>query len=327
MNLICIYFSVYISFLIRSKISNLTEFCLSLQFLWILYFALRLLQHGDIELNPGPKYFSICHWNLNSLTAHNYLKVSQLQAFHLVYKFLCISETHLDSSVSKDDNALSIEGYSITRPDHPSNTKRGGVCIYYNDKISVRQMSNIHLPECLACEIVIGKKKGYVVTLYRSPSQNQSEFEHFLLSLENLLCNIRSKDPAFTNLLGDFNARSKSWWVHDITNNEGTQIQSISSMYGFSQLISEPTHILQNSSSCIDPIFTNKTNIVINSGIKPSLHENCHHQITYAKFNLQIIYPPPYQRLVWNYKNANASSIQNALNMIDWNKLFSNANV
>ena len=90
------------------------------------------------------------------------------------------------------------------------------------------------------------KKKGYVITLYRSPSQNQSEFEHFLLSLKNLLRNVRSKDPAFTILLGDFNARSKSWWVHDITNSEATQIESISLLYGFSQLISEPTHILQN---------------------------------------------------------------------------------
>ena len=147
--------------------NNLTKFCLSLQFLWILYFALRLSQHGGTELNPGPKYFSICHWNLNSLTAHNYLKVSQLQAFHLVYKFLCISETHLDSSVSKDDNALSIEGYSITRPYHPSNTKRGGVCIYYNDKISVRQMSNINLPECSKKEKVC----DYLVWLSRSKSK------------------------------------------------------------------------------------------------------------------------------------------------------------
>ena len=174
------------SFLIRSTINNLTECCLWLHFLWILYFALRLLQHGDIELNPGPKY--ICHWNLNSLTAHNYLKVSQLQAFNLVHKcdILCILETHLDSSVSKDDNALHIEGFSIIRADHPSNTKRGSVCIYYNDKISVRQMNNINFPECLACEVVIGKKKVYVITLYCFPSQTQSEFKHFLLSLENL---------------------------------------------------------------------------------------------------------------------------------------------
>ena len=46
-----------LSFLIRSKINNLTEFCLSLQFLWIIYFALRLLHYGDIELNPGPNTF------------------------------------------------------------------------------------------------------------------------------------------------------------------------------------------------------------------------------------------------------------------------------
>ena len=74
-------------------------------------------------------------------------------------------------------------------------------------------MSNTSFPECLGYEIVTGKKKGYVITLYRSPSQNQGEFEHFLLSLENLLGNIRNQDPAFTILLGDFNARSKSWWV------------------------------------------------------------------------------------------------------------------
>ena len=143
------------------------------------------------------------------------MKVSQIQAFNLVHKFdiLCISETHLDFSVSKDDNALSIEGYSILRADNPSNAKSGGVCIYYNDKISVKQMSKIILPECLASKIVIGKKKRYVITLYRSPSQNQSEFEHFLLFLENLLCNIRNKDIPFTILLGDVNAKSKSWWV------------------------------------------------------------------------------------------------------------------
>ena len=39
------------------------------------------------------------------------------------------------------------------------------------------------------------------------------------------------------------------------------------------------------------------------------------------------MYPHPYQRLVWDYKNANACSIQITLNMINWNKLFSNANV
>ena len=105
------------------------------------------------------------------------------------------------------------------------------------------------------------------------------------------------------------------------------QIESISSLYGFSQLILKPTHILGNSSCCIDLIFTDHSNLVINNEITPSLHENYHHQITYVKYNLQIIYPPPYQSLVWYYKNANTNSIQKALKMFDWNKSFSNVNV
>ena len=60
-------------FLIRSKINHLIDCCLSLYFLRILSFAIRLLQHGDIELIHGLKYFSNFHWKLNSLTAHNYL--------------------------------------------------------------------------------------------------------------------------------------------------------------------------------------------------------------------------------------------------------------
>ena len=40
------------------------------------------------------------------------------------------------------------------------------------------------------------------------------------------------------------------------------------------------------------------------SGVHTSLHVNCHHQIIYAKFKLQIYYPPPYERVDWHYKHA-----------------------
>ena len=92
-------------------------------------------------------------------------------------------------------------------------------------------MSNKSLSEFLACEIVIEKKKGQVITLYHSPDQNYGEFEYFLLSLENLLGDIRNQDPAFTILLAEFNTRSKSWWVHGIANNEGTRTESLSSLF------------------------------------------------------------------------------------------------
>ena len=97
-------------------------------------------------------------------------------------------------------------------------------------------MNNKSLSKFLACEIVVEKMKGYVITLYRCPNQNYGEFEYFLLSLENLLGDIRNQDPAFTILLAEFNTISKSWWVHGITNSEGTRTESLSSLFCFSQL-------------------------------------------------------------------------------------------
>ena len=40
----------------------------------------------------------------------------------------------------------------------------------------------------------------------------------------------------------------KTWWTHDITTNEGVRIESSTATYGLHQLISDPTHILPNSS-------------------------------------------------------------------------------
>ena len=131
----------------------------------------------------------------------------------------------------------------------------------------------------------------------------------------------------FNIVLGDFNARSSAWWSNDTTNNEGTQIECLTSLYGFEQMISEPTHMIQNSSSCIDLMFINQPHLVIESGVHPSLHSKCHHQIIFCKLNLKIHYPPPYQRLVWNFKKANKDLIQNSLRLINWQNLFLNKNV
>ena len=65
----------------------------------------------------------------------------------------------------------------------------------------------------------------------------------------------------------------------------------------------------------------------MHSGVHPSLHSNCHHQIIFAKFNLFIFYPPPYKRLVWHYQQANTDLIKRAIEMFDWEKSLSNLDV
>ena len=54
--------------------------------LTLLYIISLLRCHGDIELNPGPRKskentLSVCHWNLNSISAHNFSKLTQLRAY------------------------------------------------------------------------------------------------------------------------------------------------------------------------------------------------------------------------------------------------------
>ena len=43
--------------------------------------------------------------------------------------------------------------------------------------------------------------------------------------------------------------------------------------------------------------------------------------------NLKVEYPPPYQRLVWNFKKSNNGAIKSAIKLVDWNFLFSHKNV
>ena len=90
----------------------------------------------------------------------------------------------------------------------------------------------------------------------------------------------------------------------------------------------EPTHLLHNSSSRIDLIFTSQPNIVANAGFHLSLYPNCHHQTVFAKFILNL---PPYLREVLHYKDeneieakANPDLIKGAIRYVYWEKAFSN---
>ena len=158
---------------------------LYLRYIWLYSILVKL--SGDVEeksgLKPKPcQSFSICHWNVNSVSTHNFSKVSLLRAYISIHKFdvICISETFLNSDTAVNDDNLKIEGYNIVRSDHQ--------------------------------------------------------------------------------------------------------------------------------------------NLAIESGVHPSLHPNCHHLITYNKFNLKIHYPPPYEREIWHYDQANVDHIRKAVNLFSWEK-------
>ena len=255
------------------------------------YFFIKILMmSGDVHKNPGLKdqsKLSICHWNIGSVSVHNFVKLHSLQAFISVHKFdiICLSETFPDSSYSNDDRNLIIDNYNMTRADHPGDVKRGGVCIYVKNDLPIQLLNISQLKECLTIEIEYDNMKCIIVALYRSPSQSSDEFDSFLSNLERTIDNVFNIDPNLVIILGDFNAKLSSWNSKDIDTLEGISINDLTLSFGLTQLISEPTHILPNSSSCIDLIFCNQSNMITNCGVLPSLHPNCHHQIIFADFN------------------------------------------
>ena len=291
-----------------------------------------LLLSNDIEKNPGPRLFgnlSICFWNLNSIMAHNFQKISSIIAYNSIHKYdlICLGETYLNSSITSDNQDLIIDGYNIIRADHPSDTRRGGVCIYYKKSLPFRNLNTHFLSECIVCELDFDNKKCILIILYRSPSQTPFEFQNFLLNFENVLEFVRNINPLLCVVIGDFNAKSHSWYANDVTSIEGTEIEGLTSAFGFFQLISEPTHILPNSSTCIDLLFANQPNLIVNSGVHPSLHPQCHHQVIYAIIEFKIYFPPPYQRLVWDYSKADTEAIDSVIAHFDWATAFSTLNV
>ena len=159
---------------------------------------------------------------------------------------------------------------------------------------------------------MVGDKLCNFIALYRSPSQSQDLFESFKENLELNLESAVQNNPFLVVLLGDFNAKSSNWCKNDITTTEGKAVENISSQFGLHQMINEPIHILESFSSCIDLIFTSQLNLVTESGLHPSLHLNSHHQIIFAKFDLDIRYPPPYFRDVRHYQDANTVLIRRA---------------
>ena len=149
-----IYFSVLSFLIIAVNVSIAT---------WV--YSILISLSGDVQLNLGPKYkfdvnFSKCHRYLNSIAAHNYANVFLLKAYNAVYKFeiIRISKTYLETTITSDDGNLEILGYKLIRSDHPSNSKRGGVCIYYKSVLPLRILDIYYLQESIYFELKIGDK-------------------------------------------------------------------------------------------------------------------------------------------------------------------------
>ena len=88
--------------------------------------------------------------------------------------------------------------YHHIRADRPSNTKRGGVCIYHKEFLGVCLVKLSNLRRCIVCEDFWRNCKRYIGVVYRCPSQDNIEFQNFLSDFDELLSETTSSNSLFT---------------------------------------------------------------------------------------------------------------------------------
>ena len=224
--------------------------------------------------------------------------MSLLEAHNSSFKYDIISlcETSLNETTKLPENIL--KGYNFYSLDHPSGEKKGGIGMFYKETLPLKIRLDLSFEECLVSELNFGRKKIFFTVLYRNPinKSNSPEFTDFLQNFEDLYNNIMKENPYTVFFTGDFNAKSLSWWTEGENNDEGTHLENLFSELNLTQIIKEPTHLRENCQpTCIDIIITDQPNLVIDSGVRPSLDPTCKHQITYCKTNFSI--PPPHLSL------------------------------
>ena len=134
---------------------------------------------------------------------------------------------------------------------------------------------------------------------------------------EETIIYINDCSPTITIYIGDFNVRNSDWWNVDSTNLQGTELAELAAQYSLNQIIDDPTHILPNSASCIDLMFTTETNFFTDSGVLPLLFPRCHHQLIFTKVSFTTFFPPAYERRIWDFSRATINAIRQAVSSVD----------
>ena len=114
----------------------------------------------------------------------------------------------------------------------------------------------------LVSEVSIQNSKGYIGVLVLYIGLWAKMFLNLKIFSTSWESYATSCNSLFTIILCNFTARSSVQWTRDKTKIEGTQLKSLKNMHVFHKLKSKPTHLLPQTSSCIDLIYTDWQNLI-----------------------------------------------------------------
>ena len=274
-----------------------------------------LIQAGDVHPNPGPasnssdsmsdssatsvlqssalsKHLSFIHYNVQSILPKLDILFTELCDFDI----LAFSESWLNASVPDEDLSFQLD-HKPERNDRVGDS-HGGVIIYVKESLHYTRRRDIEPNgiECIWIEITLNHKSILFGLFYRPPSANAAYFSSIEDSI-HLAIDTGIQDIIVT---GDFNFNMSNEKL-------SVKVKDLCEQFSFEQVIEEPTHYTEHSSSLLDIILTNNTDQVIFSGVgDPFLTQEVrYHCPVYAVLNFSKPRSKSFVRRTWSYDQAN----------------------
>ena len=259
-----------------------------------------ILLSGNIHPNPGPitppspssstslsnistvafnslnltHNLSIVHYNVQSI----FSKIEVLHTELIDFDILTFSESWLSDSVENDD--LMLQSFSKPERKDRRGDSHGEVMLYVKEGIHYKRRNDLELRniESIWIEVANSHKRVLVGLFYRPPNSDAA----YLSSIEDSVGLAIDTGISDIIITGDFNLN---------INNHNTlkKIETLCSQFSLYQLIDEPIHLTEFSSSITDLVFaTNKDNVIL-SGVgdptkyKVPLPRLCHFKILKTK--------------------------------------------
>jgi hypothetical protein len=161
-------------------------------------------------------------------------------------------------------------------------------------------------------QIKINGKQILFGIFYIPPKSTQDIWGKLESSIEMAINDTAIDDVIIT---GDFNDNQLDY--------SRTKISFLLTKFSLLQMIDEPTHFTEHSSSLIDLILTNNVNRLLYTGVGPALTDQIRYHCPVIGF---INYPKtptkPFKRKIWFYEHADYEKLRQNLFNVNWDSLF-----
>ena len=306
--------------------------CLAYRYLCFMLYTwlfLIILLAGDISENPGSgtesssssdstndtlelslfeNHFSVVHYIIQSLLH----KVDQLQVELSHVDVIALSETWLNPSVR--DEYITFHNYQKPFRKDRGHNNYGGIVVYVKDNISCKRRLDLEIDriECIWLEISLKSKSVLLGLFYRPPNTPASVLDDIETSIDLAF------DTNISNIIitGDFN-------LNYLIESSRRKIMSVFQPYNLKQLIQEPTHITELSSSLIDLIATNVEHNVIYAGVGESILEQNirYHCPVFSIFDFDKHKQPCFKWKIWKFDNGDYDLLNRLIRNFDWSTI------